>query len=101
MKNRVTPADIEAEIEHVEYVTHQSYAGQVLRWAVITMRNGYAVTGRPSCAVDPSNDDEAMGQKIALDNAKNEIWPLMGYELKSKMTDGSKCGEGVNAEQRI
>jgi len=44
---RIKPADIEANIADVEIVKHVSKTGQVLRWAVITTRNGYAVVGKP------------------------------------------------------
>lgn len=83
---RVTPADIEAQIGSVEYVKHISAGGQVLRWAVITTLNGFAVTGRPSASVSPANDDQAVGQKVAFENAKNELWPLLGYALKEKLS---------------
>jgi hypothetical protein len=82
---RITPAEIDANIVDVEIIQHVSFSGQVMRWAVITMRNGYSVTGRPSVAVSPENDDSEIGASIAIANAKQEIWPLMGYELKSKL----------------
>lgn len=84
---RVTPADIEANIVDVETVKHIAPSGQVLRWAVITMRNGYAVTGRPSVAVSPENDDAEIGVAVAIANAKQEIWPLMGYALKERLAN--------------
>ena len=83
---RVTPADIEANITDVEIVKHVSTSGQVLRWAVITARNGYAVVGKPSCAVSSANDNAEIGEKVALDNSKDELWALMGYELRSKLS---------------
>lgn len=83
---RITPDDVKANIKDVEYVKHVSKGGQILRWAVITTTNGYAVVGNPSVAVSPANDNEGIGQKVALDNSKNELWPLMGYELKSKLS---------------
>lgn len=58
----------------------------MLRWAVITTKNGFAVTGRPSASVSPENDDEQVGTNIAIANAKNELWPLLGYELRSKLS---------------
>jgi hypothetical protein len=82
----VTPQDIEDNIAHVEYVTHVSHGGQVMRWCVITTKSGYAVTGRPSVAVCPENDDEDIGKHIAFENAKNELWPLMGYALKEQLS---------------
>ena len=83
---RVTPQDIEDNIVAVEYVKHISKGGQVLRWAVITTKNGFAVVGNPSASVSPSNDNEEIGQKVAFENSKNELWPLMGYELRSKLS---------------
>lgn len=82
---RVTPDDLAANIVHIEYVKFQSHGGQVLRWAVITTRNGFAVTGNPSVAVSPENDDEAIGKQVAFENAKNGLWPLMGYQLKEQL----------------
>lgn len=84
---RVTPADIEASIKTVEYVRHESAGGQVLRWCVITTHNGFAVTGRPSVAVSPANDDRQIGEKVALANATNELWPLLGFRLKDRLHD--------------
>lgn len=84
---RVTPADLQANIEHVEFVKHISKSGQVLRWAVLTTRNGFAVTGRPSASVSPENDNAEIGEEVALDNATQELWPLMGYALKEKLAN--------------
>ena len=82
---RVTQEELEQNIVHTEVVTHKTVAGQVLRWAVLTTKNGYAVTGKPSCAASPENDDPDLGTKYAIDNAKNELWALMGYALKEKI----------------
>lgn len=82
---RVTPADIEANIVGTEIVKHVSASGQVLRWAVLTTRNGFAVTGRPSASVSPENDDQDIGERVAIENAKNELWPLMGYALRERL----------------
>jgi hypothetical protein len=82
---RVTPADIEANIKHVEYVKHISNGGQVLRWAVLTTVSGYAAVGNPSVSVSPENDNEEIGRKVAYENSKQALWPLMGYALKEKL----------------
>ena len=82
---RVTPADIEANIASVEIVRFVSESGQVLRWAVITTQNGFSVVGKPSCAVSAANDNKEIGEKIALDNSKKEMLPLMGYALKERL----------------
>ncbi len=82
---RVTPTDIAQAITMHEFVRHVAPCGQVLRWCVITTPNGFAVTGRPSVAVSPENDDAAIGEKVAFENAKQELWPLLGYALKEKL----------------
>lgn len=79
---RVTLADLEANIVHTEILKHTTHGGQILRWAIITTKSGFAVTGRPSAAVSAENDDASIGEKVAFDNAKQELWPLMGYALK-------------------
>ena len=86
---RVTPTDIEANIADCEVVTFVSRGRKVLRWAVLTTRNGYAVTGQPSCSVSPENDDADIGQRIAIQNAKHELWGLMGYELQQRLHEQS------------
>lgn len=83
---RVTPADIDAVIDHTNIVEFRAPSGQILRWAVLTCRNGYAVTGRPSVAVSPENDNAELGEKMAIDNARDELWPLLGYELKTTLS---------------
>jgi hypothetical protein len=42
------------------------------------------VTGE-SAAASPENFDEQIGRKIARDNARNKIWALEGYLLRSKL----------------
>lgn len=83
---KVTESDLNDNIANVEIVKHVSSSGQILRWAVLTTRNGFSVTGRPSAAVSPENDNQSEGEKIAFENAKNELWPLMGYALKEKLS---------------
>lgn len=83
---RVTPADVEANIMSTEIVKYETRSGQILRWAVITTESGYAVVGKPSCAVSKENDNAEVGEKIAFANSKEELWPLMGYALKNKLT---------------
>lgn len=82
---RVTPADIEANMTHTEFVKHVTHGGQILRWAIITTKSGFAVTGRPSASVCAENDDPQIGEKVAFENAKQEMWPLMGYALKERL----------------
>lgn len=94
---RVSLADLQANIAHTEIVKHVSVTGQVLRWAVLTTHNGFAVTGRPSASASPENDDAELGEKIAIENATQELWPLMGYALKQRIHETLQGIDGLLA----
>lgn len=100
---RVTPADLQANIVGEYYFTAQDGVQAVLHkqdeltrltgahgelalltFCVLVLRNGFTVTGESACA-SPENFDESIGRKIARQNAEQKIWPLMGYELKSRL----------------
>ena len=89
---RVTPAAIEDNIA-CEYSfnaadvlrdcpTHESLG--LLTFCVLVLRNGFTVTGESACA-SPQNFDADIGRQIARQKAVQKIWPLMGYELRSKL----------------
>lgn len=56
----------------------------LLTFCVLVLKNGFTVTGESACA-SPENFDAELGKKIARQNAVAKIWPLMGYELRSKL----------------
>lgn len=89
---RITPADIEANIAcEYAFTAAQAVAGGpvheslgLLTFYVLVLNNGFTVTGESACA-SPENFDADVGRKIARANAVNKVWPLMGYELRSKL----------------
>ena len=98
---RITPDDIEANISSEHYFTAadgirgandlECESGDpltLLTFCVIELRNGFTVTGESACA-SPENFDADIGRKIARQNAVAKIWPLMGYELHSKLAGGN------------
>lgn len=87
---RITPADIQANISDIEILKHVTKSGQVLRWAILTTRSGFAVVGKPSASVSAENDDAEIGEKTAVENSRNEMWPLMGFALKQRLHDASE-----------
>ena len=108
---RVTPADIEANIDSEHYFTasegrsgalaNETYVGrekptlgdgdllplQLLTFCVLVLRNGFTVTGESACA-SPENFDAEIGRKIARQNAVEKIWPLLGFALKERLSPG-------------
>lgn len=109
---RVTPADIEAQISAEFYFTaHEGVTGaiegnggqyravrhddnavfstlDVLTFCVLVLKNGFTVTGESACA-SPENFNAEIGRKIARQHAVEKIWPLLGYELRSKLAGGA------------
>lgn len=61
--------------------------GTTLTLCVLTLQNGFTVTGE-SAAASLENFDEEIGRKIAKDNARNKIWQLEGYLLKQRLYKG-------------
>lgn len=57
----------------------------LLTFCVLVLRNGFTVTGESACA-SPENFNAEIGKRIARENAVAKIWPLLGYELRSKLT---------------
>ena len=82
---RVTPGDLDAAIDSVDVVKHITPSGSVLRWAVLNLKNGFSVTGKPSAAVSAANDNEEIGRQVTIDNARNELWAYLGFHLKEQM----------------
>ena len=95
---RITPDDIAANISSEHYFTAadgirgandlECESGDpltLLTFCVIELRNGFTVTGENAC-VSPENFNAEIGRKIARQNAVAKIWPLMGYELRSKLS---------------
>lgn len=82
---RVTLKDLADNIEDVEIVKHVTKRGKILRWAVITTKCGFAITGKPSAAVSAANDRPEVGEQIAIQNAHDEMWGPMGYHLACEL----------------
>jgi len=97
---RVTPADIAENIAVEAYFTAadgvrgatpgglRTYvpdpSHKLLTFCVLTLRNGFTVTGESACA-SPENFDPEIGKRIARENAVQKVWPLMGYALKEQL----------------
>lgn len=66
----------------------------LLTFCVLVLRNGFTVTGESACA-SPENFNAEIGRKIARQNAVQKIWPLMGYELRSRLASGVASKEAA------
>lgn len=97
---RVTPEDLQANIVGEYYFTaqdgvtvalplqyvpndHDTTLG-LLTFCVLVLKNGFTVVGK-SAVASPENFKPEIGRQVARNNAVNEIWPVMGYELKERL----------------
>lgn len=61
---------------------------KLLTLAVVTAENGFTFVGESACAW-PANYDQDIGNRLALDNAKNKMWSVMSYHLKQQLHTGT------------
>ena len=95
---RLTPEIIDSKIVGVEYILTRDVCKrdngveifdaplplQTLTFCILTLENGFTVTGESACA-SPENFDAEIGKKIAYENAREKIWMLEGYLLKQHL----------------
>lgn len=99
-KTKVTLSQIEDEIVSEFYFTAkdgvlgQSQMGtapanwtglEYITICVIVTRNGTKLVGVNEGSVSPENFSEKVGRTLAREKAIDQMWPLLGYELRSKL----------------
>lgn len=96
---RITPDEVEANIVSEFYFTAQNgvvgansavngplvLSLSLLTFCVLILRNGTKVVGINYGPVSPENFDAKKGREEARKDAVEEIWPLMGYELRNQL----------------
>ncbi|WP_419635222.1 Gp49 family protein [Thiolapillus sp.] len=81
--NKITREHIESVIEKKDF---HKIKGTTITLCVLTLKNGYTVTGESAC-VDPENFDDEIGKQVAYQHAFEKIWRLEGYLLQQKLFD--------------
>lgn len=81
---RLSPEKIDDTIVSEDY---HVFPGTTLTVCCLTLWNGFTVTGE-SAAASPENFNAELGKKIARSNARDKIWALEGYLLRTKLTQG-------------
>lgn len=80
---RVTEENLDFEILDEDY---HVFPGTCLTVCALTLRNGFTVTGESECA-SPENFDAEIGRTIARANAREKLWPLLGFRLRDQLTE--------------
>jgi len=109
---RITPKDLEAVIVYEAYFTAQhgiegamsrlqlhqrtpgdNYVSAPLNQVTIcllVLANGTKVVGVNTGPVSPGNFDAELGRKLARENATNQMWPMLGYQLRTQLSEENK-----------
>lgn len=103
---RVTPEQVDANIAaEYSFTLDKALTGYPLvegldrvTLSVIVLRNGTKLVGVNYGAIDPARHDPEMGRTEARKEAIEQVWPLMGYELRSQLarrvlTDGDAAAD--------
>lgn len=85
---RVTLADIDAEIVGETFTILPSGRVTVCE---LTLRNGFTVRGE-SAVVCIENFDAEIGKRVARENARNQIWQLLGFRLRDQLVAATPKG---------
>lgn len=92
---RVSLVDIEAAID-AEYNINASAAVTalgvpavpslaLLSICLIVLKNGFTIIGK-SAPASPENFNAELGRKFAREDAVRQIWPLMGFALRDRLS---------------
>lgn len=98
---RISPTHINEQIVgELFYV----FPGTTMTVCCLALRNGFNVIGE-SAAASPENFNEEIGRRIAKDNARNKIWALEGYLLRTTLYEQARNNEmfksSIESSQRI
>ena len=83
----VTLGDVERAVADVSYTVLCNSQGRASTTTVcmITLANGHSVIGASACVV-AEKFNLKMGEKCAYEKAMDEVWALLGYELRLKLS---------------
>jgi len=86
-KARVTSGDIDFALATARGVQYHVFTGTTMTVVCVTLANGFKVMGY-SAPVSDANFDEAVGEQVALDKVRDQLWELLGFRLKQAMFEG-------------
>jgi hypothetical protein len=80
---RVRPQDLDDAIDPNVAAQYHVFPGSNTTVCLLTLKNGYTVTGESACAT-PENFDAEVGREVAFKHARDKLWPLLGFLLKNE-----------------
>lgn len=92
MENKLrTSVDMDYILSRVKDVAFTILEGTTVTICSVTLDNGFSVRGESAC-VDPARFNKEMGEKIAKDNAINELWQLLGFMVAEDLYRDTPIG---------
>lgn len=90
---RVSLDDLNGAIEREEYVNAGEAVGEggyasplgLMTLCFLVLKNGFVVLGK-SAPASPENYDAAKGRTFAREDAIRQLWPLMGFALRDRLS---------------
>lgn len=61
---------------------------RLLSICILVMKNGFTVIGK-SAPASPENFNAELGRKLAYEDAIRQLWPLMGFALRQKLSEAA------------
>jgi hypothetical protein len=58
----------------------------ILSICILVMRNGFTIIGK-SAPASTANFNADLGKKLAYEDAIRQLWPLMGFALRNKLSE--------------
>ena len=80
---RVTPGDLD-QVMAESRVQYHIFPDTTVTVCCVTLPNGFNVVGK-SAAVSPENFNKEVGEVVALNNARSQLWELLGFQLKGRV----------------
>ena len=81
---KIEPEFIDNLAEHAEKI--YLHPTPSMRICILRIYSGHETVGVAQ-VLDPKNDDEEIGNEVAYENAKNELWRVVGAIAKTLQGD--------------
>ena len=81
MTQKITEEDVNGAISRISCTK----MGRKTTVCMLTLTNGFEIVATSSC-VDPEAYDQTIGERLALQRAKDKVWELLGFALQYKVT---------------
>ena len=77
---RITTKDLDDAMMQAD-LSYFHFPGTTVIICCAKLANGFCLVGK-AAAVSPENFDENIGREVAYKDAREQLWPLLGYNLK-------------------